>query len=183
MRKGTSGRFTQVDARPGRLKGGPHIDSSQEARAVESLRPDPLAPLTPLLASGMSIVEALDVIAEVDPDVAMSAFLAWGNGKWMVDLDLSGRPWVRAIPESMDIRDTLELRDCRNLESLPNHLSAGTYINLQGCESWDRILPAGLDIPGAVILTDLGTFVGPFTPHGRIATPDGLYDLDGPPRS
>ncbi len=183
MGKGTNGRFALADGLPESRKGDPHVDSTQDAREVATGRPDPLASLTPLLASGMGIVEALDLIAEVDPDAAMSAFLTWGDGKWMIDLDLSGRSWVRSLPESMDIRDTLELRDCLNLRSLPNCLSAGTYINIQGCESWDHILPAGLDIPGAVILADLGTFVGPFTPHGRIATTDGLYDLGGPPRS
>lgn len=163
--------------RKGRAKGdgGFRQDDGSITSTFESLEAARL--LSALMATGLEVEEALDSIAEGNPELAQTCLMEWGKDRWVESLDLSWRDWVLQLPENMNVIEMVDVAGCVNLASLPRRMEVGLFLDLQGCTAWDRILPPGLNIPGAVVFTDEGTFGGPFTPAGCVVTSRGLFGL------
>lgn len=95
----------------------------------------------------IAIVDALDGIATISPDVANDLLGRWlSRHPLLGTLDLSERPWVRSLPTGTSlIRGSLELAHCIGLEALPQGLAVAHRLNVSGCSNL-RELPDGLSV-------------------------------------
>jgi hypothetical protein len=93
------------------------------------------------LATGATLPEACDQIAAFDPEGANAALQvglkAWTGGA----LDLSNRPWVKALPPNFRLWADVDLRGT-GIERLPRGLKVGGTLAVGG-PAWDGLVPKG----------------------------------------
>jgi hypothetical protein len=147
----------------------PKRNHPKTPQQTPDLKPDgihedvnPVGMLDALIATGMLVEDALDLLAETDPTLAQDAFIKWGNGREIdSDICLAGRKWVQWLPPNMKLNSHLDLKGCVNLIRLPKNLQMLHFgeITLSGCNQLDRIIPKDMKMHlYSLIFTEIGTY-------------------------
>jgi hypothetical protein len=118
---------------------------------------------------------------EADPQFQEPDGVAWANRELADtlrdsydntvrgDLNLSGVPWLKALPAGLRIQGSLDVSDCRGLEAIPEGVGIGGSLFAAGCVNL-QTLPQGLALDnGALDLSRCETLT---------ALPEGLRTLD-----
>jgi hypothetical protein len=162
------------------------VQEGANPAAFPALAGVPKRALHPYLSPYWAVVN-LHHRAEGDPQGANAALKAYLTGRKVEgNLNLTGRPWVRDLPEGLRVADDLFLAGS-GLTHLPDGLVVGADLVLfrlgrdpyghwnasddQGCPAWDGRIPADARIGGQV--HTLRHPDGVFLAQWRAQHPDG----------